>query len=270
MSRLPTILDPQSSSQPILTHSRNRFQPGAALGELEFPHRIFTPRPFEPRYRYPLIVWLHSDGSCELELDNVMCSLSTQNYIAIAPRSQVRCQNHEQRFRWGNTSTDCAAAEDMVWDSIHAAVDSLPIQSDRIFLAGFGAGGTMAQWIGLKYADQIAGVVSINGSFPKTPRPLANWKQARSLEVFFSQRRGSTLCNDQEMLQTVQVAFQSGLRYKFWQLDCPSDSYDDRNELDTSMLQAANRFLMSIVTNSPCDLWPEQVPSNIGPDFGMN
>lgn len=63
----------------------------AALGamnatELEIPHRLFVPEHFEPRYDYPLIVWLHSDDSSEWELDSVMEAISLRNYLAIAPR----------------------------------------------------------------------------------------------------------------------------------------------------------------------------------------
>lgn len=221
------------------------------------------------------MVWLHSDGSSEQELDHVMPGLSLRNYVAIAPRANVKSRGSQRKFRWGNSLTDCAVAEDLVWDCIQSAIDTLSVHPDRVFLAGFGGGATMAQWIGLKYARQIAGVVSFTGHFPKTPRSLANWKQARDLNVLFAQRSGSSICSEDELLRAVKIAHQSGLNYKFLQFesDCGSANETCANEaddLDTSMLAAANRYIMSIVTGTELSLAPETTMDSECVEFGAN
>lgn len=236
--------------------------------ELEFPYRLFVPENYEPGYAYPLVVWLHSDASSEMELDHVMPALSLRNYIAIAPRANVKSRGSQRRYRWGTTLTDCAVAEDLVWDSVQAAMDVLSIHSDRIFLAGFGGGGTMAQWIGLKYASQLAGVVSLTGEFPMTSRVLSNWKIARSLKVLFAQRQGSTICSEDDMMRAVKLAHQSGLDYRF--LQAQSEDDNEGNELDAGMLQAANRFMMGIVTGTDLSLFPETSCDSEIVEFGFN
>jgi len=236
--------------------------------ELEFPYRLFVPENYEPGYAYPLVVWLHSDASSEMELDHVMPALSLRNYIAIAPRANVKSRGSQRRYRWGTTLTDCAVAEDLVWDSVHAAMNVLSIHSDRIFLAGFGGGGTMAQWIGLKYASQLAGVVSLTGAFPMASRVLSNWKIARSLKVLFAQRQGSTICSEDDMMQAVKLAHQSGLDYRFLQAQSEDDT--EGNELDAGMLQAANRFMMGIVTGTDLSLSPETSYDSETVEFGFN
>ena len=240
-----------------------------AIIDLDFDHRLFVPERYEPAYDYPLVVWLHSDGSCELELDNVMMALSSQNYIAIAPRAQQKCRGIGHRFRWGLSNTDSAAAEDLVWDSVQAVISAMSVDRSKIFLAGFGAGGTMAQWIGLKYSTQIAGVVSLSGVFPKTPRSLSNWKQSRDLQVLFGQRQGSTLCGDDELLRAVRISHQSSLGYKFFQMRSDEDCCS-ANDLDSTMLDAANRFMMGIVTNTELSLLPEETCDNECVEFGFN
>lgn len=236
--------------------------------ELEFPYRLFVPENYEPGYAYPLVVWLHSDASSEMELDHVMPALSLRNYIAIAPRANVKSRGSQRRYRWGTSPTDCAVAEDLVWDSVQAAMDVLSIHSDRIFLAGFGGGGTMAQWIGLKYASQLAGVVSVTGEFPMTSRVLSNWKIARSLKVLFAQRQGSTICSEDDMMRAVKLAHQSGLDYRFLQAQSEDDT--EGNELDAGMLQAANRFMMGIVTGTDLSLSPETSCDSEIVEFGFN
>jgi len=238
--------------------------------ELSSPHRLFVPEHYEPGYDYPLIVWLHSDESCELELDNVMMALSRRNYIAIAPRGNQKSRGRSRLFRWGTSSTDCELAEELVWDSVQSVANSLSVNTTKIFLAGFGSGGTMAQWIGLKYSKQIAGVVSFNGFFPTAPRALSNWKCARKLQVLFAQRQGSTLCSDEDLLRAIRISHQTSLNFKFWQLRCRDSGVKEANELDSTMLDAANRFMMSIVTGTELSLSPEEICDNECIEFGFN
>jgi phospholipase/carboxylesterase len=238
--------------------------------DINFPHRLFVPEHYEPGYAYPLIVWLHSDASSEMELDNVMPGLSLRNYVAIAPRANVKSRGVQHKFRWGTSTTDCAVAEDLVWDCVQAAMDSLSIHPDRIFLAGFGGGATMAQWIGLKYARQVAGVVSLSGEFPKTKCVLSNWKQARDVNVLYGQRPGSTLCSDEELYRTIKTTHQSGLNYQFVRFDSNDRFSSEANELNTTMLEVANRFLMGIVTGSEISLAPEISCDSECVEFGVN
>lgn len=237
--------------------------------DLAFPYQLFVPENYERGYSYPLVVWLHSDASSEMELENVMNALSRRNYIAIAPRSNLKSRGHQYRYRWGASATDCAVAEDLVWNSVSAVADCMSVNLNRVFVAGFGGGGSMAQWIGLKYASQIAGAVSLLGTFPNTPQSLSNWKHARRLKALFVQRQGSTLCSDEEFARALKIAHQSGLQYRFLQAQAQTLD-DDPNGLDASMLEAANRFMMSIVTGIDLPLTPEKTCDNEQVSFGSN
>jgi phospholipase/carboxylesterase len=280
MGRLSMLQESLQQRYEASHNSRDRIVSETPSPPLDFPHRLFVPRSYEPGYAYPLIVWLHSDSSSEMELDGVMESLSTQNFVAIAPRGNVNARGSERRFQWGQTLTDCAAAEDLVWESVHAAMSSLSIHPDRVFLAGFGGGATMAQWIGLKYPEQLAGVVSLSGAFPRAARALSNWKKARNLEVLFSQCEGSTVCSHDEMARAVKIAFQAGLNFRFVQNRCQSACGKSANvscfgasqadELHESMLAVANRFMMGIVTGTSIELQPEVSADCERMEFGSN
>jgi phospholipase/carboxylesterase len=270
MSRLAMLLE-STGSKPTTYSAASRCRPlNESTIQLDFAHRLFVPENYESGYDYPLVVWLHSDASSELELDNVMAALSTRNYIGIAPRANAKCKGNSRLFRWGSTRTDFAAAEELVWDCVQAAADGLSVNPNKIFLAGFGAGGSMAQWIGLKYARQVAGVVSLSGCYPSASQSLSNWKQARDLPVLFAQRQGSTLCSEDELLRAVRISHQSALAYRFWQLRSEDDSLAEANELDSTMLDAANRFMMSIVTNTELSLSPETTSDSEYVEFGFN
>lgn len=259
----------------------------AALGamdstQLEIPHRLFVPEHYEPRYDYPLIVWLHSDDSSEWELDVVMEAISVRNYLAIAPRGHRTSPKSKRLFRWGTQIADLAMAESLVFECIDALTQGLPVHTDRIFLAGIGSAGTVAQWMGLKHPGRFAGVVSMQGAFPKHRCALSGWKEARQLPVLYLQGEPTLGCNDDDVVEAMQLAHAAGLGYRFVRFrDSGANTGQDRladgaGSLDVEMFAAANRFLMGIVTQTDISLDPERsANSTCGADplpasFGWN
>jgi phospholipase/carboxylesterase len=232
--------------------------------QLEIPHRLFVPEHFEPRYDYPLIVWLHSDDSSEWELDVVMEAISLRNYLAIAPRGHRTSPKSNRLFRWGTQIADLAFAENLVFECVDALIEGLPVHTDRIFLGGIGSAGTVAQWIGLKNPDRFAGVVSMQGVFPKHRCALSGWKAARQLPVLYMQGEPTCGCNDDDVVEAMQLAHAAGLQYRFVRFrDDAAGSNRDRlsdgsESVDAEMFSAANRFLMGIVTQTDISLDPEK------------
>ncbi|MEM8734816.1 MAG: hypothetical protein AAGG44_11365, partial [Planctomycetota bacterium] len=111
---------------------------------LEQQIRLFGPECYERRYEYPLIVWLHSCHSSEQELECVMPELSLRNYVSCAPRGTSACDDEGKFYRWAQSAASSAIAEEIVFESIALAQKTFSVASDRVFLAGFGGGGTMA------------------------------------------------------------------------------------------------------------------------------
>lgn len=287
MHRIPALLASsnetasvdKSSATMVSSYSGTSYRTPAELArrladelflDTEFPHRLFLPHNFTPSYDYPLVVWLHSDRSSEMELDSVMESLSDQNYIAVAPRANIRSSTKQRLFQWGNSKTDFAFAEEAVCDCIASAKELLPVKTDRVFLAGFGTGGTMAQWIGLQYSNLVAGVVSLSGAMPSLGGSLSNWKTTRHLPVLFSHRRGSSLCSHSDLQNAMRFSHRAGLNYRFSTLWSEEDAFREADELSSSMLAVANRFMMGIVTNSDISLEPEFNRDHLVGPFGVN
>jgi hypothetical protein len=49
---------------------------------------VFAPLHYEPNYAYPLVVWLHAEGTDEQDLSRVIPRISMRNYVAVAPRDE--------------------------------------------------------------------------------------------------------------------------------------------------------------------------------------
>lgn len=207
---------------------------------------LFGPERYEPRYDYPLIVWLHSCQSAERELENVMPALSLQNYVACAPRGPISSDPHGRLFRWGRSAASVAIAEELVFDSIELAKAQFSIASDRVFLVGFGGGGTMAWRIALRYPQRFAGVVSICGEFPSQHQPLSNIASARHLPTMWMVGAESPNCGIQHMCEALPVMHSASLSVDIRQYPCG-------NELLSNMLYDANSWLMERVTSQPAN-----------------
>jgi predicted esterase len=215
-----------------------------------------------------LVVWLHSDHSSEWELDVIMEAISVRNYVAIAPRGHRVSKKSGRLFRWGTQLADLALAEDLVFECVDSLIENLPVHPERIFLAGIGAGATAAQWIGLKHPHRFAGVISMQGVFPKNRRALASWKSARQLPVLFMQGEPTPGCGDGELCDAMQLAHAAGLAYRFVRFrDSGATGLTDEHasqplSLDSEMFAIANRFLMGIVTQTEISLEPEVTASS--------
>ena len=278
MSRLQNLLKARLAFRDAHSEieTSNEFAAPPSLG---FPHRLFVPEHYEPKYAYPLVIWLHSDHSSEYELDSVMQALSVRNYVAIAPRAHRVSKHNTRLFRWGTQIADLAIAEDFVMDAIQEVSESVSIHSDRIFVAGFGTGGSVAQWLGLRHPHRFAGAISINGPFPKTKRALSHWKGARHVPVLFMQGADSETCSVDATIDTMQLAHAAGLNYRFIRFHAETGSESDgpdsvpgpaSGSLDVEMLRTANRFLMNLVTGTEVPLAaPEPVSATLQP-YGEN
>lgn len=228
--------------------------------QLDFPYRLFIPEHYESRYAYPLVLWLHSECSSEAELDSLMPSLSLRNYVALALRGTRPTTHNRRLYRWGNTLAEYALVEECAFQAIEQITTSLNINSENIFLAGFGHGGTLAQWIALRNPQSFAGAFACNSPFPNHKRALTQWKLARNLPVLAMQSADSNLYDVDQAIEMMQLTHRAHLNYRFMRFDSPSmqtkTNPTEEGSLDTEMLRAANRFMMSIVTHTEIDLCP--------------
>jgi phospholipase/carboxylesterase len=208
------------------------------------PICLFGPERYEPRYEYPLVVWLHSCNSNENELARVMPTLSMQNYVACAPRGSQASDPCGKCYQWASSPTATAVAEESVFEAIDVATSQFSIASHRIFIAGFGAGGSMAWRVGLRYPDFFAGAISICGKFPTQHQPLAKLAMARQLPTLWMYGAQSNRCGVDQVCESLPVLHTARLKVDVQQYPCG-------DELLTNMLSGMNCWIMEHVTKQP-------------------
>ncbi len=200
----------------------------------------FAPVHYEPKYGYPLLVWLHGPGNNERQLVRVMPLVSMQNHVAVAPRGLrvAGAGGVAEVLGWPRDPDHIQAAEQRVWDSIEAARRKFHVAGDRVFLAGFDCGGTMAFRIALNHPDRFAGVISLGGAFPSGQTPFGQWTRARRLAVLLAVGRDGEAYPPERVCEDLRLFHAAGISITLRQYPCG-------HTLSEQMLSDVNRWIMN-------------------------
>jgi phospholipase/carboxylesterase len=221
-------------------------------------HWMFVPLHYEPNYAYPLIVWLHGPQDDERQLKRIMPFISMRNYVAVAPRGTlnmaeksagcvsdtaapgaggVRADGSRAGCCWSQTEDHILLAEHRVLEAVSAARRQLNISPQRIFLAGYGCGGTMAFRLALNLPQVFAGAVSLGGSFPTGMMPLAQLNYVRRLKFLLASGRDSGRYPPEKVCENLRLIYAAGMSISLRQYPCGDD-------LTTHMLADVDRWIM--------------------------
>ncbi len=202
------------------------------------PYTLFSPLHYEAGYAYPLLVWLHTPSrNDERQLMRIMPVISMRNYVAVAPRG---IPLEEGGYGWPQTPEGVHHAEREIFRCIASAKQRCHIAPDRIFLAGFDAGGTMAFRTAMCFPEQFAGVVSLCGGVPINQHLLRRWESARQLPAMMAVGRDSEEFSPSLACQNLRLFHTAGMSVSVRQYPCAQ-------ELSQQMLKDLNRWIMELI-----------------------
>jgi len=210
------------------------------------PRALFAPLHYERNYAYPLLVWLHGPGADERQLMRIMPVVSMRNYVAVAPRGLPILQpDGKEVWGWSQSPEQIQQAEHQILDCVEDAQRRFHIAPNRLFLAGFDSGGTMAFRLAMSYPRRFAGVLSIGGGFPRGQNPLGQWNEARRLGVFVAVGRDSLEYPPAQACDDLRLFHAAGLSVTLRQYPCG-------HELSPQILRDVDRWIIEQIT-SPSD-----------------
>ncbi len=142
--------------------------------------RVHTPE--QPKYRddaplMPLVLALHgSDGSAaDLEALTGYDELADREHFVVAYADGLLVQGDGYASRSWNSGQCCepatsAGVDDVAFlgDLIDRLIARYPVDPERVFVVGHSNGAIMAQLLGCRMADRIAGVASVAGALDDT------------------------------------------------------------------------------------------------------
>jgi phospholipase/carboxylesterase len=222
-----------------LTWKTFRPAEGFYTSEVEAPRplpvRTFLPVNYEPRYPYPLLVFFHGQGGNEQQILRLAPRLSRRNYISIGLRGPVSLAGHKN-FSWGDSAT-IGLVEDYLIRAVEQTRRNYHVHSERIYLAGFAEGATMAYRLGLTFPEKLGGVISLNGIMPRQDRPLLRLPEVRALRVFIGHGIANSIVPMSMAREDSRLLYTAGLNVEM-------HTYPTTQKLHPDMLRDINRWII--------------------------
>lgn len=141
---------------------------GQLDGADKLPYHVLLPNGYEPRYPYPLLVFLHARGASESQWIDALPARARRNFAGLVLRGPQQIVHNGARvgFDWGGDRDGDAAIDEYLLPAIRLAMRTVHVHSERIFLVGLCEGASVAYRFGLTYPDRFAGVAAFNGRLP--------------------------------------------------------------------------------------------------------
>ena len=219
---------------------------GVDVAATRMQSSVFLPVHYESSYAYPMLIWLHPNGSNHQQLDNVMPQISERNYIGLALTGTEKLEK-EDAYGWLQASEAIESMINRVAWWIDRVASRFNINRQRIFIAGQGNGGTMAYRIALARPGWFAGVASLNGSLPANLTPLANWRNCREVPVFWAHGRSSVDFPETNLCHQLKLLHVAGF-------DVTLRQYPVGDRLPDQVLGDLNEWMMAQLSNTGANI----------------
>lgn len=205
------------------------------------PVRTFLPTGYEPNYAYPLLVFFHGHGGSEEQILRLAPRVSRRNYICIGLRGPEELgprTDGKPCYTWGADGQCDATVEDYVLSAVEQTRRSYHVHSERIYLAGFCEGATLAYRMGLMFPERFAGIIALNGAMPRQGGPLLRLPQARSLRVLIGHGIANAVVPLALAKQDHRLFYTAGIETQM-------HTYAATHKLHPDMLRDMNRWIMA-------------------------
>lgn len=127
-----------------------------------------VPENYEPRYPYPLVLWLPSSECDTDEALGHIGHMSPQNYVGLSvegcvpgPGTHDSCLDSAvEQLR------QLVDIENRIVAAVRSFREIINVHTERIFIAGVGAGASTAMLVALHQPEWFGGCISFSGEYP--------------------------------------------------------------------------------------------------------
>ncbi len=170
------------SSDDLFDGFGSGFQGGEDAGEMDLTFHagyggdahVFAPPKYEPRYAYPLIVYLQSREESTDDFFYQMDQISSQNYLGV-----------EIDSRQLQDASTTARLLQVVETTVKSVASYYNVHSERIFVMGRREQANRAMDLVLTHPLQFAGFIAVDPQQRSLSRPLGQFRHLHHLRGLF-------------------------------------------------------------------------------------
>jgi phospholipase/carboxylesterase len=213
-----------------------------------WPVRTFLPTGYEPNYPYPLVVFFHGQGGNEEQILRLAPRLSRRNYICISlrgPDDLGTRPDGEPAYSWGSDGACDSVIEEYMLRAVEQTRRTYHVHSERVYLAGFCEGATLAYRLGLTFPEKLGGVISLNGCMPHGG-PLFRLPEIRQLRVLIGHGIANAVVPLGLARRDFRLLYTAGV-------DVQLHTYPTTHRIHPHMLRDVNRWIMTSIDPESMD-----------------
>lgn len=201
------------------------------------PNTVSVPQYYEPKYAYPLIVWLQPTGCRAPDIKQIMPVLSERNYLGTLSRLSFSIENPRDVLALGTPLPGASPvpwnwAQDIRRDVLHVR-RNYHVHSERIYLAGIGAGASAAMQMLLEKPEWFAGAIALDPDLELARVSLRNLRDLTGKRLFTT-----SVMRSSELSNLERLCFGAGM-------DVTHKNYPTELSLHRKVLLDVDSWLMS-------------------------
>jgi len=116
------------------------------------------------------------------------------------------------------------------------------VHSERIYLAGFHEGATLAYRLGMTFPERFAGIIALNGVMPRRGGPLMRLPEVRRLRVLIGHGIANAVVPLEWARQDFRLLYTAGLSVRM-------HTYAANHRIHGDMLRDINRWVMQAISD---------------------
>jgi phospholipase/carboxylesterase len=184
---------------------------------------LFVPDHYEPNYAYPLLVWLETSPVATGRLNRRMRQISDRNYfgasIVINDADQIEEQLHDTFIRLRRT---------------------YHLNTERVYLLGYGAAGTQALVTGLGRPEWFAGIAAVSSTWPEAPRLLSQFDALRGKCVLLGASESDRAALLADVAFSARLLWSAGVHVTSFTISCGSEPHG-------ALFREIDRWVMQVI-----------------------
>lgn len=169
---------------------------------------LYVPEHCEPRYPYPLLVWLEHGPANSDEFHALMERVSPRNYLGLLIPSTASQASSREGEPFGADVQP--VLENEVREAVRRVRRDYRVHSERIYVAGFGTAASLSLELLLHRPDWFAGAAAFGGGLPDGGTPLLRYRELRDKRVLLAAGIDSD-ATLQNVVRSARLLYTAGL-----------------------------------------------------------